>query len=150
GASGTVIDHVRQTLDRLGGSGVRSSKSEYALLVYLKELDPPRSTRPLDMEKAERGRAIFASAETGCSACHAGDASTNGYVHDVGSSDERGRVLALDTPSLRFVGRTAPYFHDGRYATLRELLVDTDGTMGQTGHLSPGELDALETYLQTL
>jgi cytochrome c peroxidase len=56
----------------------------------------------------------------------------------------------FNTPSLRFVGGTGPYFHDGRYKTLRALLTSTDGTMGHTKHLSPDDLDALEAYLRTL
>ena len=56
----------------------------------------------------------------------------------------------FDTPSLRFVSGTAPYFHDGRYPTLRALLVGSDGKMGHTAKLSPHELDALEAYLRTL
>ena len=35
----------------------------------------------------------------------------------------------FETPTLRFVSGTAPYFHDGRYRTLRELLVE--GVIGQ-------------------
>ena len=56
----------------------------------------------------------------------------------------------FDTPSLRFVAGTAPYFHDGRYATLRDVLAHTDGTMGATSHLSDEEKDALEAYVETL
>ena len=36
---------------------------------------------------------------------------------------------AFDTPTLVEVWRTAPYLHDGRYATIRELLVE--GKHGQ-------------------
>ena len=56
----------------------------------------------------------------------------------------------FDTPSLRFVSGTAPYFHDGRYATLRDLLASTDHDMGHTMHLSHGEREALAAYLESL
>ena len=49
-----------------------------------------------------------------------------------------------------FVGGTAPYFHDGRYASLRSLLIDADGKMGKTRHLSKDDLDALEAYMRSL
>jgi hypothetical protein len=34
--------------------------------------------------------------------------------------------------------------HDGRYATLREVLSATDGKMGQVSHLDGDDLDAIE------
>ena len=74
----------------------------------------------------------------------------DGETHDVGSRTPADRALVLGTPSLRFVGRTAPYLHDGRYATLEELLVRVDGTMGHTTHLSAGDRAALARYLETL
>ena len=54
---------------------------------------------------------------------------------------------AFDTPSLRYVGGTGPWFHDGRYKTMHDLLVKSDGKMGHTKHLSEEDLDALEAYL---
>ena len=57
---------------------------------------------------------------------------------------------AFRTPTLREVGQSAPYFHDGRYATLRALLTGSDGNMGHTNHRSSTELDALEAYLRSL
>ena len=54
------------------------------------------------------------------------------------------------TPSLRFVGGTGPYFHDGRYSTLRALLTSDDSAMGKAKDLPTAEIDALEAYLKTL
>ena len=56
----------------------------------------------------------------------------------------------FNTPSLKFISGTGPYFHDGRYKTLNALLRDIDGKMGHTKHLSEPDLDALEAYLRTL
>lgn len=95
---------------------------------------------------------MFHAEETGCSSCHLGDeAFTDGRPHDVAShlaSDFS--VHAFDTPSLRFVGRSAPYFHHGRYATLEDLLSATDGAMGKTRQLSPDDREALVAYLESL
>ena len=55
----------------------------------------------------------------------------------------------FDTPTLEFVAGTAPYFHDGRYPTLHQLLVKSDGKMGHTKQLSSEDMDALEAYLRT-
>ena len=67
--------------------------------------------------------------EAGCANCHAGWAFTDHAFYDIGlPSEDRGRgaVLRLEqaeyafkTPSLREVGRRAPYMHDGSLATLR-------------------------------
>jgi cytochrome c peroxidase len=56
---------------------------------------------------------------------------------------------AFDTPSLRFVGGTGPYFHDGRFETLEALLKQSDGTMGHTKGLSQDDIRALVAYLET-
>ena len=56
----------------------------------------------------------------------------------------------FDTPSLRFVSGSAPYFHDGRYKDLHTLLTKSDGKMGHTKQLSPDELADLESYLESL
>jgi len=56
----------------------------------------------------------------------------------------------VDTPSLRFVRGTAPYFHDGRYATLEMLLVDPKSPMGHSWSLPENDRAALAAYLRTL
>ena len=57
---------------------------------------------------------------------------------------------SVETPSLRFVAGTGPYFHDGRYATLSQLLRETKGTMGWAADMPADDLAALEAYLLTL
>jgi hypothetical protein len=56
----------------------------------------------------------------------------------------------IDTPSLRFMGGTAPYFHDGRYRTLEELLADRESVMGHSASLPVGDRAALAAYLRSL
>lgn len=67
---------------------------------------------------------------------------------------------AFKTPGLRELARTAPYLHDGRFATLREVLDHYNRAPqipAQAGHselfplgLSPPELAALESFLLSL
>jgi cytochrome c peroxidase len=47
---------------------------------------------------------------------------------------------------------TAPYLHDGRAMTLRDVFVafNNNEKHGTTAHLSDAELFALETFLMTL
>ncbi|MFV2070468.1 MAG: hypothetical protein ACC645_26170 [Pirellulales bacterium] len=58
----------------------------------------------------------------------------------------------FDTPTLRECYRTAPYLHDGRVATLREIFTNHNphNLHGLTGNLSQDELDELVAYLRSL
>jgi cytochrome c peroxidase len=77
------------------------------------------------------GFRLFAG-KAGCANCHSGWAFTDYAFYDVGlESEDRGRgaVLRLEqaehafkTPSLREVGRRAPYMHDGSVATLADAV----------------------------
>jgi mono/diheme cytochrome c family protein len=153
GSGESVAAHVRETFARLHGKGLGADDLD-ALLRYVTTMAPPSSAAKKDADhvaRIDRGRHIFKSGDAACATCHAVDGSfTDGQRHDVVSATSADRARAFDTPSLRFVGGTAPYFHDGRYATLHDLLVATDGKMGHTAHLSPADLDALEAYLATL
>jgi len=121
-----------------------------ALIAYVESLPPPPRA-PEDAARVARGSSIFHSQAAECSTCHAGaDVFTDGMSHDLGSKLDADAKPDFDTPSLRFVAGTAPYFHDGRYATLRDVLTHADGAMGHTSQLSPDDLDALEAYVQTL
>jgi mono/diheme cytochrome c family protein len=153
GQHATLPDHVHVTFQRLGGSGLDEAALS-ALLTYVSRLPAPAPAAPPPSrrELVARGREVFASSEASCVGCH-GDpdrASTDGQRHDVGSFVQGDVQRAFDTPSLRFLGGTAPYFHDGRYATLEALLDATDSTMGHTAHLSKRDRRALGAYLETL
>jgi cytochrome c peroxidase len=89
-------------------------------------------------EAAKRGVQIF-TGRGGCTACHVGANFTDNGFHNIGTSppredgtradegrfdvtgrdEDRGR---FQTPSLRHVSRTSPYFHDGSKATLLDVL----------------------------
>jgi mono/diheme cytochrome c family protein len=143
--------HLDLTLSRLGGRRL-SKDDRAALLAYVAWMKPPPvkiadATDPLVRE----GRRIFESTEAQCGMCHGGAGqSPDGMRHNVLSWAQGDRTGVLDTPSLRFVAGTAPYFHDGRYTSLRALLTHTRGAMGQEKKLSDHELDALEAYVSTL
>jgi cytochrome c peroxidase len=68
-------------------------------------------------------------------------------VQSKARSDKSG---TFNTPSLRFVSGGGPYFHDGRYKTLQQLLTDADRKMGHTAQLSGDDLQSLESYLRSL
>lgn len=154
GNESSLHGHLGNTFDRLSGKGLRSIELD-ALVTYISEMPAPQTgtilvTDAKDKAKVERGRAIFNSSEAQCSSCHAGATFTDGKNHEVGSKHKADRAGAFNTPSLHLIGGTGPYFHDGRYSTLSELLTKSDGTMGRTKHLTNADLDALETFLKTL
>jgi cytochrome c peroxidase len=106
----------------------------------------------------------------GCSNCHAGFALTDQAFHDTGlPGDDRGRgaVLrlpaaehAFKTPSLREIGRTAPYMHDGSLPTLEAVVRHYEthvverptlsADLPRKLALSDPERDALLAFLKTL
>jgi YVTN family beta-propeller protein len=149
GNAKTIPEHMGNTFDRLSGKGLRSIELD-ALVAYVTQMPTPKAAPVADAAKVERGRQIFASKEAACATCHSGAGFTDGMVHDVGSRNKADRAGTFNTPSLHLVGGTGPYFHDGRYADLPELLTKSDGAMGHTKHLDANDLGALEAYLRTL
>ena len=98
----------------------------------------------------ERGKQLFHTADTGCASCHESGAFADGQKHDIGSRNPTDLASDFETPSLRFIRGTAPYFHDGRFPTLEAMFEGTDGSMGHTMHLAREDRQALAAYLETL
>ncbi|MCU0658356.1 MAG: c-type cytochrome [Polyangiaceae bacterium] len=155
GSSATEADHLRHTFQRLGGTGLLDSEVK-DLVAYLHGTRAPSPGRPTRWEqqrqaRVARGREVFNSAETACASCHPGGA-TDGQTHQVMPVQGKNRLAAatLDTPSLRFIGASAPYFHDGRYTTLEAMLEASDHAMGYSLHLDREQRQALLAYLESL
>jgi cytochrome c peroxidase len=70
----------------------------------------------------------------------------------VGTGTGREAGQAFDTPALVELWRTAPYLHDGRAATLEEMLTKFNPAdrHGKTSSLSPTELEDLTAFLLSL
>jgi len=153
GSSKNLRDHMAKTFDRLDGTGLRGLELD-GLVAYVSTMRAPvdaAAPAPASKDpKVARGAAIFASKESECASCHIGPTFSDGELHDVQSRTDSDRSGSFRTPSLRLIGGTGPYFHDGRYATLKDLLRDADGKMGRTKHLTANDLEALEAYLRTL
>ena len=138
---------------------------------YLKqdELSPPPDAAqfltPIELDGAK----LF-NETLPCSQCHTTELQTldqptnNGL--DVVSVD-RGANGIFRTASLRNIAQTAPYMHDGRFATLREVIdhydsgiqdaPELDPLLRENGvgaplrlHLTNQEKDALEAFLRVL
>jgi len=106
---------------------------------------------------ARRGEAIFTRGQPGfdgksCATCH--DPSTffrDGRVHRLGTETSPSPTAmdgGYETPTLLGTMETAPYFHDGRFATLREVVgwFDASYRLG----LSAAERDDLTAYVEAV
>jgi mono/diheme cytochrome c family protein len=146
-------DNMRETMTRLGGSGLPAERLA-ELASYVREgLRAPLRPPPSEAEQARvaRGKALFHEEEVGCSGCHSTELGTSDRrLHDIASRAKTDSGTSFRTPPLLFVADTAPYFHDGRYPSLEALLDDNLDRMGNTSQLSPEDRAALLTYLRTL
>jgi mono/diheme cytochrome c family protein/DNA-binding beta-propeller fold protein YncE len=144
GESPTLERHVAETIrTNLGGKGLPPADVA-DLVTFLRAMSADREVVAQEDGRIARGRAIFDSPGTACSSCHVAELATDEERHDVGSG---GSFL---TPSLVGLGRSAPYYHDGRYRSLDDLLARSDGKMGAVKGLSPDDRDALLAYLREL
>jgi cytochrome c peroxidase len=115
------------------------------------------------LEKA--GLALFRG-KGGCNKCHIGPNFSDEQFHNTGTAwkdgrlaDEGAGVGKFKVPTLREVGRTAPYMHDGSLATLEDVVDYYDrGGNANPGldeelhplRLSAQEKHALVTFLLSL
>src|SRR5690606_6569413 len=102
---------------------------------YARVFSPTAPNRALDVDlpnftaQENRGRHLFMTAVdeggAGCASCHvpptfalAANARSNGL--------DAGETRLFKAPSLRSVGLTGPYMHDGRFQTLEEVVAFYD------------------------
>ena len=153
GKHARLEDNMGETIGRLGGNGLPEADLR-RLAAFLRKglLRPERAEVASANEPlAARGRELFTSEGVGCSGCHRLESeASDRALHSVGSRGPSDTTDGFRTPPLLFIGATAPYFHDGRYATLEQLLTDNLDRMGQTTQLSPDDLRALAAFLRTL
>ena len=143
-AEGAVRSGVRHILML-----VRPEEEAVAIDAYLKSLQPVLSPRIVDgqlSESARRGEAVFE--REGCSYCHPAPLYTDLKMHDMKTRARLDERDDFDTPTLIECWRTAPYLHDGRYATMREVF--TDGSHGLSTPLSEQDLTDLVEYVESL
>jgi YVTN family beta-propeller protein len=99
---------------------------------FMRSLQAPPPPPITDPEAVNRGRVIFFVGGNGCAGCHPAPFFTNRQKHNVstgnGALERKG--LAFDTPSLRGLYDTAPYFHDGSASTLAETITSRTGAHG--------------------
>ena len=124
------------------GEPVNAKNMAYALAAFQRDLLSYQS--PYDMflqgnesalsEKQKRGKTLFFSDSLNCAACHGGFNFTDFNFYNIGLYSEysdKGRQKVTEnpldngkfkTPTLRNIGLTAPYMHDGSLIILWEVI----------------------------
>ena len=142
-----------EAYDTLGTAHAGLSPKLDALAMYMAILEIPPSPYTADPEQFSRGETLFNTLE--CQTCHPPPLYTDRQLHDVGTGDptkeknSHGRGTNFDTPSLRALWLTAPYFHDGSATTLLDV-IQTGNEHNVTGRLSFGEAKDLVAFLLAL
>jgi hypothetical protein len=140
----TLPASTTESVSRIGGTGIGATRNN-ALAAYLMSLPSAPLREESTLTRLElRGREVFEGVAD-CARCHN---PANNFAD--GRAWTLTGTVPFDTPSLRSVGSTAPYFHDGRYATLDDLLRSTTHGMGNASALSDSDREALEMWLRTL
>ena len=140
-----------------GGSHmlVPDEKDVDTVLAYMVSLRPepnPHLTAEGKLtEAAQRGKKLF-EGKADCASCHPAPYYTDKQTHNIGVLTPNEPDGEYDTPSLIECYRSAPYLHDGRAATLKDVMVthDPEGSHGELEGLSEQEIDDLTAFLMSL
>ncbi len=121
------------------------------------KLDAQSRVTPAAGAAARRGEALFAKARAGfggqsCASCHVPSSFfCDGRAHRLergASASPHGFESGFETPTLLGTIESAPYFHDGRFAALGEVVAWFDTTYGLS--LTQGERADLTAYLEAV
>jgi cytochrome c peroxidase len=157
-----MAEGVRPTAEEAVRAGMthilfasRPEEEAAAVDEYLKSLQPVPSPYLVDgrlSAAAERGGTLFESNRVGCHKCHPAPLYTDLKMHDVGTKGKYEMADRYDTPTLIEVWRTAPYLHDGRYLTIKELIAEGKHgkSRGRVEELSEQQIDDLAEFVLSL
>jgi len=163
------VPWYREKFNAIYKDGITAKNIVNAIAEYEKTLITPNA--PFDRylkgdknaisKQAKRGYELFKY--KGCIICHNGvNIGGNLYnkfgIYKDSNSTSLGRYnvthreedkYVFKVPSLRNVSQTAPYMHDGRFATLKEAVVFM--SQAQLGReISPQDIDDIVSFLKTL
>ncbi len=140
---------LMKTTVRLGGNGIVASDAR-DLKAYLESLPSVRANQPTNvaiLSSQKRGQNVFNRKDVGCRSCHSGKNYSDGKTYEF--SDD---IPHVNTPSLLGLAASAPYYHDGSAASLRDLVLENGSVhgMGDLESLKSQEVDDLVAFLETL
>ena len=126
----------------------------FAYLVSLRPVPSPQLAADGKLTEAgQRGKRLF-EGKAACARCHPGPFFTDKKMHNIGTLSDHYKEKdgRYDTPSLIEAYRTAPYLHDGRALTVKEIFTkhNEQGKHGKANELTEQELDDLVEYLLSL
>ena len=151
GTSPTLRDRFTGTLRHLFQHEPTESETTAleAYLLQLRSADRVAGPAAEQLPAIARGKSLF-EGPAGCVLCHSGPKHTDRKLHDVGTGSDG--EMEFDTPALERISTTAPYLHDGRAATLDDVLTryNAAGLHGRAADLSAGQLADLVEYLKSL
>ena len=162
GEAKTLDDRVMRgfELHRWSSTGERDAvrkASAYRLGVFLRKgLVPPPAERRAPTSEEQRGREIFMGSTAACATCHKPetDWTTREVLPMPQPPLQPGFFLdpseSFKVPSLVSLAGHAPFFHDGRFATLEALVAQNGDRMGKTSQLNEADRAALVAFLKTL
>lgn len=146
GRFGSLSEQVHQSfLTSLRSKDVDSG-AVADVTAYLESLAPPPPRRSADDPAALRGGDLFRSRR--CDTCHRPPTDSITATRSVGTDDGVGGHTRFNPPALLGVARTAPYLHDGRAATLADLL--NGHHPGSADPPDRDERDDLAAFLESL
>jgi hypothetical protein len=124
-----------------------------AVSSWVESIPAPPAPTWVDSASALRGKALFESASTGCSGCHAGAKLTNNMTVNVGTGTDQGPTpdgsippVAFQVPPLVGVGWRTPLLHNGCAVTIADRFGKcATAAHGQTSMLSAANVAYLES-----
>ncbi len=165
GRTASLSDFVQGVVTGEFDGAPLSPRELAALVRYIQELDFLPNAN-LDAKgdltarastRAARGAKLFAEPRRGfsglsCASCHPPTSFfRDGRAHRLGTGSPPSPHAidgGYETPTLLGLAETAPYFHDGRFATIAEVITwfDTSFALG----LSPADREDLAAYVEAV
>ena len=149
GSAKTLADQIQDSVHSTMQGKKLANEQTLDLVSYLESLKPPStsisSEAETDREQIRIGGELFK--QHGCVRCHRpAHRFTMPAVADVGLPDENGR-RRFNPPSLLGVGQRDALFHDGRAASLADVIRMKHQLKN---HLKPKDAQSLISYLRSL
>jgi cytochrome c peroxidase len=156
-AVNTIVNHFIAGATQPDAETAEQAASLVAYLGTIKASGTPFDLGTLS-PAARRGERLFQN-KGGCIACHGGPLFTDNRLHntlvpEVAGASDTGATSpphSFNTPELRDLVNSAPYMHNGRFKTLREVVEFYNSQSSVSPlNLTPSEVSDLVAFLQEL
>ena len=150
GWQATLPGAVRESLEKSMQGPTPTAHDALAVTAYLETLRFRPSPNSNLSPAAVRGQKVFAA--KACANCHGGPNFASPVVVNAGLEEADDVYPGYNPPTLRGIYDRAPFLHDGRAATLEDVLTHWHRPSALTGQpdCTPAELADLVAYLRSL